>query len=318
MKILVTGALGHIGSRLIRNLPFSFPKSEILMIDNMMTQRYCSLFNLPKEGNYSFIEGDITEIDLMSIIEGVDIVVHLAAITDATSSFDNAEQVEHNNLTSTKKMAQACSKKNVRLILLSSTSIYGDQKNQVDESCSYMDLQPQSPYAITKLKEELLVKQYVEESGLKAIILRFGTIFGSSPGMRFHTAVNKFCWQASMGQAITVWKTAYDQKRPYLDISDACNAIVHVIGGSFSDGSIYNVLTQNLTVREIVNKIRFFVPSLEINFVNNKIMNQLSYEVCDKKIRSTGYKPESNIIDSIKDELLVIKVNKSIVINKNE
>ena len=50
MKILVTGALGHIGSRLIRNLPEHFPGCEIVMVDNMITQRYSSIFNLPVEG----------------------------------------------------------------------------------------------------------------------------------------------------------------------------------------------------------------------------------------------------------------------------
>ena len=52
MKIIVTGALGHIGSCLIRDLPFSFPGSEIAMVDNMMAQHYCSLFNLPR-GEFS-------------------------------------------------------------------------------------------------------------------------------------------------------------------------------------------------------------------------------------------------------------------------
>ncbi len=74
MKILVTGALGHIGSRLIRDLPFSFPGSEIVMVDNMMTQRYCSLFNLPTEGNYRFIEADITQMDLPPLLQDVDVV----------------------------------------------------------------------------------------------------------------------------------------------------------------------------------------------------------------------------------------------------
>ena len=69
MKILVTGALGHIGSRLVRELPFSFPRVEIVMVDNLSTQRYCSLFNLPKEGNYRFVEADITKIDLAPLLE---------------------------------------------------------------------------------------------------------------------------------------------------------------------------------------------------------------------------------------------------------
>ena len=56
MKIVVTGALGHIGSCLIRELPVAFPGSKILMVDNLLTQRYCSLFNLPSEGSFRFVE----------------------------------------------------------------------------------------------------------------------------------------------------------------------------------------------------------------------------------------------------------------------
>ena len=71
--------------------------------------------------------------------------------------------------------------------------------------------------------------------------------------MRFHTAVNKFCWQAVMGQPITVWNTAYDQKRPYLDLFDASRAIAFIIENNIFDGRIYNVLTQNFTVRQVVD-----------------------------------------------------------------
>lgn len=306
MKILVTGALGHIGSRLIRDLPFSFPGSEIVMVDNMMTQRYCSLFNLPTEGNYRFIEADITQMDLPPLLEGVDVVVHLAAITDAAGSFGKAEQVEQNNFNSTKLLAEACADSGVRLITLSSTSVYGTQADLVDEDCTEEELQPQSPYAVTKLKEERLVQQLVKDQGLRASIFRFGTIFGISPGMRFHTAVNKFCWQAAMGLPITVWSTAYDQKRPYLDLGDACKAIAHIIRSELFDGRVYNVLTLNATVREVVDTIRTFVPALEINFVDSKIMNQLSYEVSDARFRNTGFTPSAILTESLAQELELI------------
>ena len=78
------------------------------------------------------------------------------------------------------------------MIHLSSTSVYGTQKKMVDEDCPEEDLKPQSPYAATKLKEERLISKLVKEKSLKAVTFRFGTIFGVSPGMRFHTAVNKF------------------------------------------------------------------------------------------------------------------------------
>jgi len=289
MKIIVTGALGHIGSYVIRDLAVQFPNAEIVMIDNMTTQRYPSLFNLPEVGHYTFVDADVTSIDLKPLLEAAHVVIHLAAITDAAGSFGKAEQVEANNYQATEKVAEACAECGVRMIALSSTSVYGTQNDVVSEDCSPEELQPQSPYATIKLNEEELVSRLCKEKGLQGISCRFGTIFGASPGMRFHTAVNKFCWQASMGEPITVWSTAYDQKRPYLDLFDASRALAFIIRNDIFDGRIYNVLTYNLTVRDIVESIREFMPDLEVSFVDNKIMNQLSYEVSCERFTSQGF-----------------------------
>ena len=307
MKIIVTGATGHIGSYLIRDLGLQFKESEIVMIDNMMTQRFSSLFKLPKLGNYSFIEDDVRSMDLNSVFKGADIVIHLAAITDAAGSFDRATEIEENNYQSSLKVANACMETGASLIALSSTSVYGTQKDAVDEDCPENELQPQSPYASTKLKEEEMISSLSKDKGLKAIHCRLGTIFGVSPGMRFHTAVNKFCWQASMGQPITVWSTAYDQKRPYLDLLDASRSIIHIIENDIFDGRIYNVLTQNSTVRQVIDIIREFVPTIDVEFVDTKIMNQLSYEVlCDRFI-STGFVFSGDLKRGIKETILLLK-----------
>ena len=255
----------------------------------MMTQRFVSLFNLPTISRYRFIEGDVTKMDLITHFEGAQVVVHLAAITDAAGSFDRAAELEANNYQATARVAHACAAAEVRLISLSSTSVYGTQSDLVSEDCSEEELKPQSPYAATKLKEEKLIAEMCIYKGLKAVSCRFGTIFGVSPGMRFHTAVNKFCWQAVMGQTITVWSTAYDQKRPYLDLFDASRAIAFVIRNDLFDGRIYNVLTLNATVRQIVGAIREFIPDLKVSFVDNEIMNQLSYEVSCNRFRSEGF-----------------------------
>ena len=212
MKFIITGALGHIGSRLVRELPLLLPDIDIVMIDDLSTQRYCSLFNLPTQTTYTFIQGDLLKLDLKSIFAGTDVVIHLAAITNATKSFDNQEQVEYVNYTTSLRVAETCVAINAKMFLISSTSVYGTQKSQVDENCSPDELNPQSPYAATKLKEEVMVKQKCLKEGLQGIILRLGTIFGTSPGMRFHTAINKFCWQAVTGQPLTVWSTAKSQK----------------------------------------------------------------------------------------------------------
>ena len=289
IKIVVTGAIGHIGSYLVRDLAVQFPSAEIVMIDNMLTQRFPSLFNLPAVGRYRFIEADVTRVDLLPLLKDAHVVIHLAAITDAAGSFDKADILEANNYQATVKVAEACVQTGTRLIALSSTSVYGTQNEVVAENCTLEELKPQSPYAITKLKEEQLITRLSAERGLNAISCRFGTIFGASPGMRFHTAVNKFCWQSAMGQPITVWSTAYDQKRPYLDLFDAARAITFIIRKDLFDGRIYNVLTHNATVRQIVDGIREFVPDLQVSFVDSKIMNQLSYEVSCERFRSEGF-----------------------------
>ena len=311
MKIVVTGAIGHIGSYVIRDLGIQFPSAKIVMIDNMMTQRFPSLFNLPAVGNFHFIEGDVTDMDLNAVFSDTNVVIHLAAITDAAGSFDRAEELEANNYQSTVKVANACVETGASLIALSSTSVYGTQNDIVDEDCSEEELQPQSPYATTKLKEEELITKLCKDKGLKAIHCRFGTIFGASAGMRFHTAVNKFCWQAAMGQPISVWSTAYDQKRPYLDLFDASRAISFIIENDIFDGRVYNVLTNNSTVREVVDVIREFIPDLEVGFVDNKIMKQLSYEVLDNRFKSHGFVPAGSLKRGIGETIALLKQGRS-------
>jgi UDP-glucose 4-epimerase len=289
MKVVVTGALGHIGSALVRQLPLHFPDAEIVMLDNMATQRYASLFDLPTVGRYRFIEADVRTANLRQIIHGAYVVVHLAAMTDAAGTFDRAAELEANNFDGTKAVAAACQAVGARLVLLSSTSVYGTQNGLVSEDCALEELKPQSPYATTKLREEGLVQSVAENQGLRAIVFRFGTIFGASVGMRYHTAVNKFCWQAVMNQPLSVWRSAYDQKRPYLDLFDAIRAITFVIKEDLFDGRVYNVLTLNATVRDIVGCIREFVPNLQLSYVDNAIMNQLSYEVSCKRFMDCGF-----------------------------
>ena len=307
MRILIAGALGHIGSHLIRSLPKALPGAEILMLDSMMTQRYPSLFALPPEGRYRFIECDVARADLRRFVEGCDVVICLAAITDAASSFDHADRVEENNFTATRLLAEACVATGAGLIFPSSTSVYGTQSGVIDEDCPEAELKPQSPYAATKLREERLIAGLCAEKGLRAVICRLGTIYGVSPGMRFHTAVNKFCWQAVLGQPVTVWSSAYDQKRPYLDLTDCGRAMEFIIARDLFDGRIYNVITANHTVRDVVDTIRRSVPDLQVKFVDSPIMNQLSYEVLPTRMRAKGFMPEGSLGRGIGDTVALLR-----------
>jgi len=125
--------------------------------------------------------------------------------------------------------------------------------------------------------------------------------------MRFHTAVNKFCWQAVMGIPLTVWKTAYEQKRPYLDLDDCVRAIAFSIENHLFDGRVYNVVTANATVHNVVDHIRAHVPDLQVNFVEHRIMNQLSYEVLNTRITNAGFRIERDFGQGITDTISLLR-----------
>ena len=126
------------------------------------------------------------------------------------------------------------------------------------------------------------------------MILRLGTIVGVSNGMRFHTAVNKFCYQSSLNQPLTIWKKFYKKKRPYLNLRDCYSAINFVTNKKTLRNETLDVVTENYTVEEIVKMISNKIK-VKKKFVNTKILNQNSYEVVSDKLIEHGLKFSENI-----------------------
>ena len=306
MNICISGALGHIGSKLIRNL--SIPDIErVYLVDNLLTQRYSSLFDLPDGIDFIFHQIEINSKEMSKIIENSDVLIHLAAVTDAEKSFEKINEVEEINKKGFEYVANLCADSGCPLLFPSSTSVYGSQNELVDENSFEEELKPQSPYADSKIYSEKLMAELDQKKGLKYVIFRIGTIFGYSIGMRFHTAVNKFIWQASTGQPITIWSTALNQKRPYCDLGDCIRAINFFVAKDHFDNQIYNIVTDNFTVQDIIDVIKKHVPEIQISFVDSPIMNQLSYEVSNKKSRGLGLTYNGNIEDGIRESLFKLR-----------
>ena len=303
MHVLVTGGLGHIGSQLIRYLSDNSRIRAITILDNLSTQRYASLFDLPKNLEYTFVKGDILDSnDLSRAMSDVDAVVHLAAITNAEGSFDISEQVQSVNLGGTKNVLQSCIQHGVKsLVFPSTTSVYGPVRGIAREDCDRSDLKPQSPYATSKLAAEEEVISATERGDIRGVILRLGTIFGPSIGMRFHTAVNKFIFYAATGRSFTVWSEAVDLVRPYLALEDGVAAIEFVLSRPETTGQIYNVVTLNSTIDQIINEVRSNFPAAEIEYTRTRLLNQVSYHVDDSKIRALGFSYRGNLNSGIRE-----------------
>ena len=113
--------------------------------------------------------------------------------------------------------------------------------------------------------------------------------------MRFHTAVNNFCFNASIGENISVYETAMNQYRPYLSIRDSFKVFKFCIEKNFFTNEIYNAISNNYTVSEILSKIKKIKNKIKIKYAKSPIMNQLSYHVDNKKLRDKGLLLNSNI-----------------------
>ena len=304
MKILITGALGHIGSYVAENIYKIKKVKETILIDNLQSNGPSSLYNLNKKSKLSFYIRDLNNKKSLNDFKNIDYLIHCASMTNAEKSFEREKEMTQNNLNCLKTVINFCKSKKVKLIHISSTSVYGKQTDLVDETCEKKYLKPQSPYAKIKLIEENLLKK---EKKLKYTTFRFGTIAGVSKGIRFHTAVNKFCFNAALNKNITVYKTALHQYRPYLSLSDAFKVFKFCIEKNFFKNDIYNALSGNFTVNQILKKIKKFKRKIKITFVKSEIMNQLSYHVNNAKLNNAGLKLNANLEKDIENTLNLFK-----------
>jgi len=300
MSVLVTGGAGYIGSQLIRDLPFSrdFEGRTVKILDNMFRERYVSIMNLPAGVKYEFIEGDIRkDEDLKAAFKDVEVVFDLAGITNAPLSFERKELTMDVNYEGWKKILTYAIRNGVKFVYASSASVYGPTEGMVDEN---FDCKPASPYGETKLMAERECIKACEESGLNVTILRLGTVYGYSIGMRFDTVVDRFTYLACIGMPLTVWVGAEDAKRPYLHVKDAVRGLLFVVTDKRTKGKVYNVVGQNASLGEIIKIIKKQIPKVKIKKVKVKHLHSLSYMLDNSKIRKLGFETCYTLEEGIK------------------
>lgn len=274
--IYITGSTGCIGSQLI-----------------------------PLLSNPISISGNILDIDFQSILKPGSILVHLAARSNISESFEKPDEYHQINVDGLKRAADACLINKVKLLFTSTVHVYGCPGPLIKETCA--NLKAHSPYGATKIAGE----QYLQELGKKGLqytIFRWPGVFGYSPVMHFDTALNQFVLQAFEGKPLTVWQETWQAKRPHLYIEDAVGAIKFFLDNNLFNNEIYNVITGNYTVEETISAIREFIPELQVNFVPAPSMNPL-LDIDDSKIQSLGFQPTGDLKTGISEVINYLKTH---------
>lgn len=213
IKILIVGSKGYIGSRLYQILEKKF---DIFGIDNFLYGKT----NIEKNYQKNFMNIDLRDIK-NSFLENFTHVVFLAGLSN--NPIDDLfpkkayEVVEDYTI----KFAKKCKKKKIIFIFSSSCSVYGlAKKRNLNENSK---TNPITFYSKNKLNiEKKLLK--ISNKKFKPIILRFGTIFGSSPSIRFDLVLNMFCVMLHKTNKLEL-NSDGQANRPHLFIDDACKAI---------------------------------------------------------------------------------------------
>jgi len=176
MKVLVTGGAGFIGAHLVEELLKLDVETSIF--DNLISSNNQCISSVANTKNAQLVKSDIRDLDrLLSAVSGVDIIFHLAALTNIPESIKDPISFYDVNVKGTLNVLYAALKANVpRVIIASSCSVYGDiYESPLKES--YLP-NPKSPYAASKLMAEALAESFYYSYGLETICLRYFNVYG--------------------------------------------------------------------------------------------------------------------------------------------
>ena len=256
MRVLVTGGAGYMGSVVARLLLGE--GYQIRVLDSLLYGGQ-ALLGLYHNENFDFVRGDIRSTDVVnSALDGIDAVVHLAAIVGDPACARRPELARETNLDASLQLFELSQRQGVsRFVFASTCSNYGKMGDPAQYVTEESRLSPLSLYAETKVAvEEALLDAPVHNTPA-VTILRFATVFGLSPRMRFDLTVNEFTMELLTKRKLVVYGEQF--WRPYLHVRDAARAVAIVLNAPLEKvgGQVFNVgdTTQNYQKGQLVELI---------------------------------------------------------------
>lgn len=299
-RILVTGGAGYLGSVLV---PLLLDEGyEVLAFDRLYfgQEPLASVMGHPR---LRLIQGDVRYLETYDgLLDGVDAVIHLAALSNDPSGDLKPQRTERVNYAATVELARRAARAGVqRFLFASSCSIYGaNSASWVDEES---EARPVSLYAEMKKKaEEALM--LLPAPGMATAIFRMATLYGLSPRMRFDLAVNLMVMNAVKHGVIHVLGGGR-QWRPFLHVVDAANAYLHALRlpPGLIDHQTYNIGSdeQNYRIEDLARLVRDTLSYLDITVETvPDDADKRSYRVSFRKAAEVlGYKPRCLVEDGI-------------------
>jgi len=259
-KILVIGGAGFIGSWLVRELVGR--GYSVVVLDNFHSGSIENLYEVSGENSFEVVEGDVRDKGAVrKVINGVDAVVHLAALVDVEESVSNPFETHDVNVNGTLSILEEALKAGVgKFVFASSTAVYGDV-NPLPLKEEYSPC-PISPYAASKVSAEGYCRASNRCYGLETVVLRYFNVYGPrQTNGTYSGVITRFLHNALRGKPLIVYGDG-KQTRDFIYVDDVVNATVLSLENDKVNGETFNICTGIPTsvnalleiVKEVVGK----------------------------------------------------------------
>lgn len=288
-KILITGGLGQVGSYIAENL---MENNEVVLLDNM------SSFTWKKvPSDIEVIKKDVLDVDIMDIVDGCDVVIHLAAQISVGKSMENPIFDAQNNLIGTLNMLESARYADVnRFIYFSSAAVYGNTEYlPVDE---LHPLNPLSPYGASKLSGEIYCKMYHRQFGLPVVCLRPFNIYSprqdsSNP---YSGVISIFIEKVKNNEYLPIFGSG-SQTRDFVSVHDVVDMVLLAMEQDSAIGGVFNVGTgQKISVQKLAEMIlNIYDNGGGIEYLPSRMGDIMDSYADISKAKSIGYVPKISI-----------------------
>jgi UDP-N-acetylglucosamine 4-epimerase len=310
-KILITGGAGFIGSNLVEH--FLGKSHQVVVLDNFATGHRHNIAQHDSNPNFTLIEGDIrNNADCQKAVEGVDYVLHQAALGSVPRSIKDPQTSNEVNVTGFLNMLVAARDAGVkRFIYAASSSTYGDSESlpKVEDVIG----KPLSPYAITKYVNELYADIFSKTYGLETVGLRYFNVFGrrQDPNGAYAAVIPLFVKKFMNHESPVINGTGdYSRDFTYIDNVIQMNERAMTTDNPDAINTVYNTAVgDRTTLNQLVGYLKEFLTAYDAEIAKVEIVHgpnrqgdiPHSLASIDKARQLLGYEPTHVIRNGLKE-----------------
>jgi nucleoside-diphosphate-sugar epimerase len=302
MKILITGNMGYVGPALSAHLRRTMPNAELIGVDTGLFAHCLTEENLPERLLDRQVFADVRELP-QSLFEGVDAVVHLAAVSNDPMGGRFEAVTDEINHRATLKTAALAAKAGVStFVFASSCSMYGFAEGGAKRETD--GLNPLTAYARSKVAAEAGLADISRETGLRVSAMRFSTACGFSGRTRLDLVLNDFVASALTSGKVSVLSDGTPW-RPLIHVNDMARAIEWAIERDGEQFLAVNVGTDswNYQVHELAEAVARSIPGTGVEINRDAPPDRRSYKVDFNLYRSLApaHQPKVTLADAVED-----------------